>query len=397
MTKDTPRKVRRGSPGLGAVYPYRGRFRGAVTWTEPDGRQRKRIVSGATRDEARAKLDEVRRELRLGTVAPDGLMTVADFLTTWIEDQRREVRPSTWRTSEMYVRVYLVPALGRLQLARLSARDVDRALDTFQREGRPVRDGDTRLRRPVSAVTAAHVRSALRHALNDAMRAGLVSRNAAADSKPPRVDQRPITYLSTRQLAKLLEATAECEFGPLYAIAATTGLRRGEILGLTWADVDGGVVRVRRSMGRTADGWGLGEVKSARSRRTLPLPATARQALETQHTRQRFAEKAAGAAWQNRDADLVFTDSVGRPLLPEYVSHRFGKDVRAAGVPRVRFHDLRHSAATALLAAGVPMAVISDWLGHSGIAITAAAYAAVVPELLADAADAIDRALGGAS
>jgi integrase len=93
----------------------------------------------------------------------------------------------------------------------------------------------------------------------------------------------------------------------------------------------------------------------------------------------------------------VFTDAVGRPLLPEYVSHRFARDIAATGVPRVRFHDLRHSAATTLLTAGVPLAVIAEWLGHSNVSITAAAYAAVVPELLTEAADAMDRALGGVS
>ena len=167
---------------------------------------------------------------------------------------------------------------------------------------------------------------------------------------------------------------------------------------MTWADVADGKIVVRRSMGRiNGNGWGLGEVKSATSRRTLPQPARARQAIETQRTKQMFAKNAAGDAWQDREG-LVFTDSVGRPLLPEYVSHRFARDVARAGVPRVRLHDLRHSAATTLLAAGVPLAVISEWLGHSGIAITKSAYAAVVPELLTDAADAMDRALaGGAS
>jgi integrase len=216
----------------------------------------------------------------------------------------------------------------------------------------------------------------------------------AADAAPPYVEHRPITYLPAREVTRLLDATADDDLGPLYALAATTGLRRGELLGLTWADVTDGRLTVRRSMGRIrGNGWGLGEVKSARSRRTIPLPARARQALETQRTRQRFARNAAGSAWQDRDG-LVFNDAVGRPLLPEYVSHRFAKDCARAGVPRIRFHDLRHSAATTLLAAGVPLAVISEWLGHSGISITATAYAAVVPELLTDAADAMDRALG---
>jgi integrase len=399
MGKSTATKVRRRSPHEGSVYPTAdgSRWRGAVSWTDPDGTRHRRFVTGRTSDEARDKLDELRRDLRLGVLAPAGAVTLGEYLTGWIERHRARVRPSTWLTAESYVRVYLVPALGRRPLARLTAADVEAALASFVRDGRPVVAGDKRRRSPVSAVTARHVRAILRRALSDAQRAGLVGRNAAADAAPPYLAHRPITYLGTRDLARLLEATTDEDLGPLYALAATTGLRRGELLGLTWPDVADGRLTVRRAMGRVkGNGWGLGEVKSARSRRTIPLPARARQAIETQRTRQRFARNAAGSAWQDRDG-LVFTDTVGRPILPEYVSHRFARDCARAGVPRIRFHDLRHSAATTLLAAGVPLAVISEWLGHAGIAITAQAYAAVVPELLTDAADAMDRALGGAS
>jgi integrase len=408
MPKSTaPTKVRRRSAGEGSVHPFRGRHRGAITWTDPDGTRHKRTVMGRTADEARAKLDDIRRDLRLGVVAPTGPATVGDYLAGWIERHRARVRPSTWLTAESYVRVYLIPAFGRKSLARLAASDVEDALASFMRNGRPPTPEDLKRRAkalakgkdpteilPVSAVTARHVRATLRRALSDAQRAGLVGRNVAADAAPPYVEHRPITYLVARDLAKLLDATAEDDLGPLYALAATTGLRRGELLGLTWADVGDGKVSVRRSMGRVkGNGWGLGEVKSARSRRTIPQPARARQALETQRTRQRFAKSAAGSAWQDT-AGLIFTDSVGRPLLPEYVSHRFGRDLARTGVPRIRFHDLRHSAATALLTAGVPLVVVSEWLGHSGVTITASAYAAVVPELMTEAADAMDRALG---
>jgi integrase len=396
MPKSTA-KVRRRSAGEGSVYPFRGGHRGAVTWTDPDGTRHRRVVTGRTADEARGKLDDLRHDLRLGTLTDAGpTQTVGDYLAGWIERHRTRVRPSTWMTAESYVRVYLIPALGRRPLARLTASDVETALASFLKDGRPVSAGDKRRRAPVSAVTARHVRAILRRALSDAQRAGIVGRNVAADAAPPYVEHRPITYLSARDVGKLLEATADDELGPLYAVAATTGLRRGELLGLTWADVDDGRVTVRRSMGRIhGNGWGLGEVKSARSRRTIPMPIRARQAIEAQRTRQMFARNAAGDAWQDRDG-LVFTDSVGRPMLPEYVSHRFARDCARTGVPKIRFHDLRHSAATTLLSAGVPLAVISEWLGHSGIAITASAYAAVVPELLTDAADAMDRALGGA-
>lgn len=403
MSKSTaPTKVRRRSAGEGSVYATGRGWRGAVTWTDPDGTRHKRTVSGPTSDAARGKLDDLRRDLRLGTLAPAGpALTVGDFLAGWIERHRTYVRPATWRGQETHVRVYLVPALGRLTLARLAAADVERALSAFLVSGRPDRPVKrTRGRQNVAGIapqTVRHIRTTLRRALGDAVRDGLAGRNAAAEARPPYVPHRPVTYLAAADLRKLLDATREDPLGPLYALAATTGLRLGELLGLAWADVVDGSLTVRRSLARAhGGGWALAEPKSGRSRRTIPLPLRAREAIETARTRQRFARNAAGTAWQDRDG-LAFTDAVGRPLAPELVSREFGKARDLAGVPRVRFHDLRHSAATTLLAEGVPLAVISEWLGHSGIAITASAYAAIVPELRTAARDAMDRALGGES
>jgi integrase len=402
MPESTAPKVRRRSSGDGSVYQNGERWRGAVTWTDADGTRHRRTVTGRSSADARAKVDALRHDLSLGTLAPAGpALTVGDYLLGWVERDRIRVRPSTWRKRESHVRVYLVPALGRIALARLSAADVERALSAFLVEGRPDRPATrTRGRQNLAGIspqTVRHIRTTLRRALADAVRDGLAGRNAAAESRPPYLPHRPITYLAARDLAQLLDATTDDAYGPLYALAATTGLRLGELLGLSWADVTDGRLTVRRSLSLAhGNGWELAEPKSARSRRTIPLPARARQALETQRTRQRFAEKAAGTAWANRDG-LVFTDVVGRPLRPESVSRDFGKARDRVAVPRIRFHDLRHSAATALLTAGVPLVVVSEWLGHSGVTITAASYAAVVPELLTDDADAMDRALDGAS
>jgi integrase len=388
MGKSSARNRRR-SAGEGSVYRNGDRWRGAVTWTEPDGARRRRIVSAATATEARDKLDALRRELRLGTLAPAGpTMTIGEYLATWIERHRSRVRPSTWRTAESYVRVYLIPTLGRIALARLTSADVERALASFVEHGRPDRTG-----RAVAPITAYHVRAVLRRALSDAQRDGLVGRNAAADARPPYLPQRPITYLSAADVRRLLEVTRDDDLGPLWALAATTGLRRGELLALRWDDVSGGMLSVRRSVSRNrAGGWSAGDPKSSRSRRTLPLPAVAVEALERQRRRQEAQRRAAGTAWQGRD-ELVFTDAIGRPLLPEYVSHAFPRARQAAGVPPVTLHGLRHSAATVLLAQGLPLAVISELLGHSGISVTAAHYAAVVPALRREAADAMDLAL----
>jgi integrase len=266
--------------------------------------------------------------------------------------------------------------------------------------GRPVYGKSRRGRptRPISALTARHIRATLRKALNEALRDRLVSRNAAQESKPPRVDDREVVYLAPELVRRLLDRTADAEHGPLYALAASTGLRLGELLGLSWESVDllAGTLTVRQSLARDGNGgWDLAIPKSRRSKRTIPLPLTARAALAAQRDRQDAAQDAAGDAWQN--SGLVFTDAVGRPLNPHNVSAQFQRDREAAGVPRVRFHDLRHSAATLLQAQGVPLAVISDWLGHSGIQITMQHYAAIVPQLRIEAAAAMDRALSPSS
>ncbi len=275
-----------------------------------------------------------------------------------------------------------------MPLARLTAPQVERALAA-------ILEAPGRYGRPRSPLTVRHARATLRAALTDAVRDGLVGRNAAADARPPRVPHRDIAYLTGPQVRRLRDATREDEYGPVYALAVSTGLRLGELLGLEWTDVDlaGRRLTVRRTLARAAgSGWALSEPKSTKSRRTIPLAAVAVDALRRQAERQDKARDSAGSAWQDRDG-LVFTDAVGRPIIPESVSHAFHRARIAAGLPAVRFHDLRHSAATLLLAEGVPLAVVSDLLGHSGIAITAAHYAAIVPELRREAADAMDRAL----
>ena len=398
----TPR-VRHRSPGEGSVYEVReGHWRGALSWTDSEGLRHRRAVSAHTSADARDKLDELRRELKLGTLTPAGKgAKLGEYLADWIEREKTHIRPSTWRGRETHVRCYLIPALGRRPLSRLTPAEVERALANFTTAGRPVTENDRKRGRqkhePVSPLTARHVRATLRIALAAAVREGRLGRNAAADARPPYVAHRAVSYLSAPDVRLLLEATRDDPYGPVYALAASTGLRLGELLGLAWSDLDGlaGSLTVRRSLAVALNGgWKLAEPKSARSRRTIPLPARAREALALQRGRHEAAKAAVGTTWQDRD-NLVFTDAIGQPLRPGAVSSAFQKAREAAKLPPVTFHDLRHSAATLMLAEGVPLAVISEWLGHAGIAITATHYAAVVPALRRDAADALDRALSG--
>ena len=200
----------------------------------------------------------------------------------------------------------------------------------------------------LSPRTAALTRVVLRRALGDALRDGLVHRNVAALARPPHVPSRSLEagrdYLGTDDLRRLLLAAKVHPMGPLVTVAATTGLRLGELLGLAWSDVDekAGTLTVRRSLARAPGGWALAEPKTKRSRRTIDLPAAALAAFERQRELQDAARDAVGDAWQDTD-NLVFTDGVGRPLRGSWVSHTFHDMLRAAGLPSIPFHGLRHS------------------------------------------------------
>ncbi|MEP7378810.1 MAG: site-specific integrase [Chloroflexota bacterium] len=376
------------SPGEGSIYQTTdGRWRGAIT-ISGRGTQTRRVVSGRSRAEVAAKLDVARRNSASGVYA--GRQTVGDYLARWLQAEKQRVRASTWQERESHTRLYIVPAMGRVPLARLTPLDVESMTAALVARG-------------LSPRTAAHCRVSLRRALGDAQRDGLVARNVAALARPPRIPSRGLEagrdYLDATDLRRLLSAAKVHPLGPLFTLAATTGLRQGELLGLSWGDVDAErrTLTVRRSLARAhGGGWALAEPKTARSRRTIHLPSAAVAALERHRDLQNVAHVAAGGAWQNVD-QLAFTDTIGRPLGGSYVSHAFHRLLDAAGLPSIPFHGLRHSAASALLAQGVPLIEVSRMLGHSTISITADTYSGVTPERMRDAADAMDRALGGAS
>ena len=364
----------------------RGRWRGAVTWTDPDGTRRRRAFSGRTHADVRDRMRDLRKELDAGRT-PASTRTVADYLTGWLEPERTRVRPATWAYRQGHVKLYIVPELGNITLASLTPRDVERMTAGMVERGLAPR-------------TAAGCRTTLRKALGDAVRDRLVARNVAALARPPRVPGRTVEYLDRAELRVLLDSLGDDQLGSLVTLAAATGLRQGELLGLTWQDVDTAraTLGVRQSMARDgAGGYTLAEPKTTRSRRVVHLPGLAVDALVRQRELQAAARDAAGPeVWQGDGLGLVFTDDIGRPLRGDRVTHKFAPLLARAGVKHVPFHALRHSWATLALASGVPLKVISDNLGHASIAVTASFYSGIVPELNRDAADAIGRALSDA-
>lgn len=365
----------------GSIYQRTdGRWVGMASFMDR-GRRRRRAVYGETKREAMEKLREVRRSIETGVVATSDRETVATFLERWLRDSvAPTVRPATLSSYRGLVRIHIEPALGSIRLSRLGPADVQRFLNERSASG-------------LSPRRVQYLHAVLRRSLGQAHRWGLVTRNVATLVEPPRVRRREVRPLTTGQARQLLEAARGDRLEALYTVALSLGLRQGEALGLRWDDVDldAGTLTVRNALQRINGTLQLVEPKTERSRRTIAMPAIAAAALRAHRIRQLEERVWAGSRW--READFVFTSTIGTPLDGSTVTHRFQRLLESAGLPRQRFHDLRHACASLLLAQGVHPRVVMETLGHSQISLTMNTYSHVVPELQREAAGRMDAAL----
>ena len=380
----TPTPEVQACPSCGAAAAGR-----SVTWearfVAGDGpEQVRRSLYAPTRQEVVALLDQERRRSTRGEAPADRRQTVGSYLAGWLAGKERALRLSTWVTYHGYIERSITPDLGQVRLTELGPRHVDRWIDAKLKGG-------------LSPRTVSHVRAILRAALNDAVRRGLVDRNAAALAAPPRVEKQTQAPMTAEEANQILKAVSGSEVEGPVAVALQAGLRLGEVLGLAWHDVDPAArtLRVRQALSRLRGVTTLGPPKSADLRRVVPMtrPLTALLAShrerEAVKRAQLFLPAAAGEA-------LVFTNRAGDPLDPSWVNHAFHDRLDEAGLPRRRFHDLRHGCAALLLASGADLKVVSSILGHSSIRLTADTYAGVVGRLRDDAAEGLERLLSGA-
>lgn len=336
-------------------------------------RQVNRTVRGSKREAERILVELLTQRDRGAGIRPERL-SVGDYLTEWCDDLPVTVRPATAHRYRGLLTRHVIPHLGQVQLTRLTPAEVNALLAE-------------RLASGLAPQSVAHIRAVLRKALNDAIRVDLAWRNAAALATPPRVSSPTRSPMTPDEAQAILAATATTRIGPVVATALYTGLRQGEVLGLRWADVDleQGQLRVAWALQRLERRFCLVEPKSATSRRAVPLPPPLIPILRAHRTAQLEARLSVGAAWIEMIPGLIFTTALGKPLEGPVVTREFQATCRRANLTRRRFHDLRHGAATLLLAAGVDLKTISTLLGHSTITLTANTYAGVVPALAEDA------------
>ncbi|MGE0541496.1 MAG: tyrosine-type recombinase/integrase [Dehalococcoidia bacterium] len=349
--------------------------------TLPNGERKS--YYGKTRAEVQRKMTAGLRDVQQGLPVPTGRQTVGQFLDRWLADVvKLKNRPRTYVSYEEAVRLHLKPALGKLSLERLTPQVIQTALTRMIENG-------------VSAHRTAYVRNILRNALGRAVKWGLIPRNPAALTDAPRWNRRHVEAMTDAEARALLALFDGDRFGGIYTTALALGLRRGEVLGLRWSDVDfdAGTLAIGGQFQYYDGAWCYMEPKTDRSQRTLALPAFLKARLQEQRSRVLEQRLRAGPLWQ--DHDLVFPTDRGTPHHGENISHRFARLLRQAGMPAMRMHDLRHGAASLLLAQGVTLREIMEILGHAQINITADLYTHIAPEMKRRAAVAMDAVMTG--
>lgn len=341
---------------------------------------KRKYFYGKTRQEVQRLLAAAQRDQEAGLPLLTDRQSVGQYLGTWLEAIRATVGPATWKRHREYVDLHIVPKIGRVKLRDLSPQLVQQLYAD-------------RLAAGLSTSTVHHLHATLHKALKDAERLGLVARNVCKLVNVPRMAETEIHPLSLEDAKVLLDIAAGERLEALYAVALATGMRQSELLGLRWKDVDleAGVLRVRMQLKREEGEWVWKEPKTRRSRRQIALAAPLVEVLKRHRERQGIERRNAGSGWQ--ECDLVFCNSAGGPLFARNLVRSFGLVLEKAAISHIRFHDLRHTAATLLLSARVNPKVVSEMLGHASVSITLDIYSHVIPDMQQDAAAAMARLL----
>jgi integrase len=371
--------AKRNANGMGTVTKRKdGRWQAAVYVPQPDGTEKRKFVYGKTREEVEDKRRELVDRARSGIPLPTRSPRLCEWLPLWLEEiVKPQRKKGTYSKYESLIRLYLVPMLGTKRLESLSVADVRKFLAAHAAQ--------------VSAATARESHAVLRSALSAACREELIARNVATLVKPPRVQRRVYDPWTIEETLIFLRAARR---DPAYAgvlLAIALGLRRGEIVGLKWSQVDFTTNTLRLGKQLQRRNGELYEDTTKGRPRTMPLPLICLIALRWQRWRWLALREEAGSEWVAND--YVFVTRSGRPIEGRNLYRSFLRLSQSAGVRTVRLHDARHGFATLMADSGVEPRLLMELMGHSQIAVTMNVYTHVVQKSKREAIKTIDRLL----
>jgi integrase len=345
------------------------------------GKRRQKRETAPTRKEAEALLTKALHQLHSGTYIEPSTIPLGTYLVKWLEAAEATIRPATWHRYQRLIVRHMIPALGSVPLAKLTPLHVqDFYADKLM---------------TLSPGTVGMVHAVLHRALSQAVKWQMLTRNVCDAVDVPQPGKPELSVWTARQARAFLEGTANDPYAALWRLALTTGMRQGELLALLWDDVDleRGTLAVRRTLTIGKDGrYTVGEPKSASGRRSIALPPSCIAALRRHRARQNERRLQWGEAWQ--ETGHVFDRGDGARLSVPTMAGAFHRLIRQLGLPRIRFHDLRHTSATLALAEGVHPKIVAERLGHSNVGMTLNKYSHVSMDMQREAADRLDKALG---
>jgi integrase len=376
--------------GEGGLYQRGdGRWFGAVVLSyDESGRPKRKTVSAKTKADARQKLKDLQEKLDGGYTPPTRDETLAQLFDRWDKDILSTQVQSDARDNYMTVaRCHIIPTLGKKRTSALTVADVQHLMAS-KLGGGP--DGDPK---PLSVSTVRRIRSVLTQALDVCLVEGSLLRNVAGLTKPPKAEQTEGRTLTPAEAKRFLTALEGHHLGMLFVTMLATGLRRGEALGLTWEDIDfkKATIGVHRQLRRIDGKLITRAVKGGKSGRTVYIPPQVVKLLKEHRTAQVAQLKELGI----ESSGFVFTTGNGTPIDPRNVHRDFQKVCTKAELGKWHPHELRHSAASLMLAKGVPLQVVSEVLGHSSIRMTADVYGHVLQPQRREAAKAMGSTLWG--
>ncbi|CAN5309139.1 site-specific integrase [soil metagenome] len=386
--------------GTGSITERNGQWQARYGFFDPSGRRRQRSAIFESKTKARQWLTARLAELAGGPTADPGSITVGQYLEEWLRSlgmaQLEAATVSWYRTA---VQRHIVPAIGGIKLAKLTPVTIEAFLADKAARGHLGGRGKQARRagQPLAPTSVRRLQVTLHKALDAAMRKGLLPRNPCdlADRVKLPASDVTLNVWTPDELTAFVQATSNDRLAALWRLDAMTGLRRSEVCGLGWPDLDldGGRLSVRRAV-VIVDGMPhVKPPKTARSRRTVELDSQTVAALREHRKAQLEERLRAGTAWT--PGEWLFTNEIGQPLRPDWVGRRFSTVVAAAGLRPISMRQLRHSHATALLAAGEHPKIVQERLGHSSISITLDTYSAVLPNMQRDAVERLARSMGG--
>ena len=363
-----------------------GRWEGRYTaGHDPDtGKPIYKNVLGKTQAETKEKLKRAMDETKGLNIAKAGQYTVGQWMDVWFENYAKvKVRPSSHQTYRGYIDNHIRPDIGDIPLNKLTSLELQKLYKKLLEGGRVERTESAKPPKGLSAKTVRNIHQTISSAMELAKSHRLIPTNPAETCALPKLEHREMKTLTADQLASLLREAKESGVYEMYYLELATGLRRGELLGLKWEDIDlaNGVIHVRRQIARINGDVVEAPLKTKNSYRTLSIGPDAIAIIKTQG--------------RNPSSDYVFPSPSGGPISPDSVLHMLHRVLERAGLPKVRFHDLRHTFATLALQNGVDVKTVSGMLGHFSAGFTLDTYAHVTTAAQRQAANTMGTILSG--